>query len=124
MCVITNKKGNKIGNKRCVVFFLLMLLMLSIFVVPVEAHMPGASETPEFELDDITIFDGGEEIEISMDDVGDYHNKKAKEQKMKMLKKEGKTDAEIDAIIEEEFEDADGKCPCITLSFRVMLLVS
>jgi hypothetical protein len=40
------------------------------------AHMPdgsGASEAPEVDLGAITILDGDEEIEISLDDVAEYH---------------------------------------------------
>ena len=97
---------------------LLMLFSLSIVV----AHMPGAKPSPEFELDSIVISDGGIEIEITIDEVGDYHNECMKKFKVKMLKKKGKTDEEIARIIEEEFAGTDGKCPCTSCAFRAVLL--
>ncbi|RLF72331.1 MAG: hypothetical protein DRN55_06335, partial [Thermoplasmata archaeon] len=70
----------------------------------------------------IAIDDGGTIIEITIDDVGNYHNERAKDMKRQMLKKQGKTDEEINVIIEEEFDGADGKCPCTSCAFRAVLL--
>jgi len=97
----------------------LVILFSFSFVV---AHMPGAKPPPEFELDSIVILDGGTKIEITIDDVGNYHNERMKEFKTKMLKKKGKTDEEVAKIIEEEFAGADGKCPCTSCAFRAVLL--
>ncbi len=51
----------------------LVLLALSTAVVSVDAHMPGARAPPEFELKPIVINDGGTEVEITIDDVANYH---------------------------------------------------
>lgn len=104
---------------------LVLMLLVSLMVplaIPVEAHMPGTSPPPEFELEPIVISDGGTEIKMTIDDVGNYHNDCMKEFKTKMLKKKGKTDEEIVRIIEEEFAEATGTCPCTSFAFRAALL--
>ena len=90
--------------------------------LPIEAHMPGASPPPKFELEPIVVDDGGKIINITIDEIGKYHNEMAKKIKIKMLKKQGKTDEEIKAIIEKEFANATGSCPCLVISFRATLL--
>jgi len=90
--------------------------------LPVDAHMPGASPPPKFELEPIVIDDGGKIINITIEEIGRYHNEIAKKMKIKMLKKQGKTDEEIKAIIEKEFANATGLCPCLVISFRAALL--
>jgi len=37
------------------------------------AHMPGASEAPEVDLGPIVMLEGGETVEIDLDDVAEYH---------------------------------------------------
>jgi hypothetical protein len=104
---------------------LALILLVSVTVlpsVPVEAHMPGAEPSPEFELESIVISDGVMEIEITIDDVGSYHNECEKEFKTQMLRKQGKSEAEIARIIEEEFAGADGLCPCSSFAFRAASL--
>ena len=104
---------------------LVLILLVSLMgplAVPVEAHMPGSSPPPEFELEPIVISDGGVEIEIAIEDVGNYHNECMKEFKTKMLKKKGKTDEEIAKIIEKEFAGVTGTCPCTSFAFRTALL--
>ena len=100
----------------------LLAFLLAPLAVPVEAHMPGAEAPPAFEMEPIVIADGGVEIEITIDEVGKYHNECMKEFKTKMLKKNGKTDEEIAKIIEEEFAGATGTCPCTSFAFRAALL--
>jgi hypothetical protein len=104
-----------------------ILLMLAAVVMlplasPVEAHMPGANPPPEFELEPIVISDGGIEIEITIEDVGNYHNETMKEFKTKMLKEKGKTEEEVAKTIEKEFAGATGICPCSSCAFRAASL--
>ena len=99
-----------------------MSLLVPLAATPVEAHMPGSKPPPEFELEPIVITDGGMEIEITIDDVGSYHNECMREFKTKMLKKKGKPDEEIAKITEEEFAGATGTCPCTSFAFRAALL--
>lgn len=103
--------------------FTLLSFVVSAASIPVIAHMPGAEPTPEFELGGIVIEDGGGEIEITMDDVGDYHNEQAKKLKRQKLKKSNPnmTDEKIDEKINEEFAGTDGKCPCTSCAFRAAL---
>lgn len=114
--------SNKIFGIKAVAIVLFSLFIASTIPLPIEAHMPGAKPPPEFELESIAIDDRGTEIEITIDDIGDYHNERAKDMKREMLKKQGKTDEEIEAIIGEEFAGADGKCPCTSCAFRAALL--
>jgi hypothetical protein len=100
---------------------LALMLLASLPVLPaapVAAHMPGADPPPEFELEPIVISDGGVEIEITIEDVGNYHNECMEEFKTQILKEEGKTDEEIAEIIEQEFAGATGICPCSSCAFR------
>lgn len=101
----------------------LMLASLAVLpAIPVAAHVPGSEPPPEFELEPIVISDGGMEIEITIDDVGSYHNECEKEFKTQMLRKQGKAESEIARIIEEEFGGADGLCPCSSFAFRAASL--
>ena len=97
-------------------------LVVPLVATPAQAHMPGASPPPEFDLEPIVITDGGVEIEIAIEDVGNYHNECMKELKTKMLKKQGKTDEEIARVIEQEFGGVSGNCPCNSFAFRSVLL--
>ncbi len=121
-----NKSKNKNLKGRLAVGALTLVLAASLLVpvavAPVSAHMPGASPPPEFELESIVITDGGLEIEIAIEDVGNYHNERTKELKTKMLKKQGKTDEEIARAIEQEFGGVSGNCPCNSFAFRSVLL--
>ena len=101
-----------------------ILIFLTIFssIISAEAHMPGAKPPPESKLKPIVMNDGEAEIEITIEDVAEYHNQKTKQISEKILAAEGKSDAEIDKIIKEEFSDADGKCSCVSCSFRATLL--
>jgi len=116
--------GNKIFGVKAVAIVLFSSFIASTIPLPVEAHMPGAKPPPEFELESIVIDDGGTIIEITIDDVGNYHNERAKDMKRQMLKKQHPnwTDEEINNKIEEEFAGADGKCPCTSCAFRAVLL--
>ena len=105
-----------------VVMVLLASVMMLPLAAPVEAHMPGAEPPPEFELEPIVISDGGMEIEITIEDVGNYHNETMKEFKTKMLKKKGKTDEEVAKVIEKEFVGVTGICPCSSCAFRAASL--
>jgi len=117
---IKNRKG-MIGFA-ALTLVLLASLVMPVVATPVQAHMPGANPPPEFEIAPIVITDGGAEIEITIEDVGNYHNECMKDLKIKMLKKKGKTDEEIARIIEEEFAGATGICPCTSFAFRAALL--
>ena len=101
---------------------IVVLGFLALMALPVEAHMPGASLPPKFELEPIVVDDGGKIINITIEEIGNYHNEMAKKMKIKMLKKQGKTNEEIKAIIEKEFANATGLCPCLVISFRAALL--
>jgi len=116
--------SNKIFCVKAVAIVLFSSFIASTIPLPVEAHMPGAKPPPEFELESIVIDDGGTIIEITIDDVGNYHNERAKDMKRQMLKKQHPnwTDEEINNKIEEEFAGADGKCPCTSCAFRAVLL--
>ena len=116
--------SNKIFGVKTVAIVLFSSFIASTIPLPVEAHMPGAKPPPEFELESIVIDDGGTIIEITIDDVGNYHNERAKDMKRQMLKKQHPnwTDEEINNKIEEEFAGADGKCPCTSCAFRAVLL--
>ena len=100
----------------------LVLLALSTAVISIDAHMPGAKAPPEFELSPIVILDNGAEVEITIEDAGNYHNERMAEFKRNTLKKQNKTDEEIDKIIEKEFAGATGICPCSSCAFRAALL--
>ncbi|MCK4476144.1 MAG: hypothetical protein KAU16_05400 [Methanophagales archaeon] len=58
---------------KAVAIVALVLLALSTAVISVDAHMPGARAPPEFELEPVVIIDDGTEIEITIDDIGEYH---------------------------------------------------
>ena len=117
---IKNRKG--IIGIVALTLALVASLVMPLTATPVEAHMPGAEPPPEFEMEPIVISDGGAEIEITIEDVDNYHNECMKEFKTKMLKKKGKTDEEIAKIIEKEFAGATGTCPCTSFAFRAALL--
>jgi hypothetical protein len=107
---------------KAVAIVALVLLALSTAVISVDAHMPGAKAPPAFELAPIVITDDGTEVEITIEDVGNYHNERMTEFKRNMLKKQNKTDEEIDKIIEKEFAGVTGICPCSSCAFRAALL--
>ncbi len=117
---IKNRKG--IIGIAALTLVLVASLVVPLTATPVEAHMPGAEPPPEFEMEPIVITDGGVEIEITIDDVGEYHNECMQEFKTKMLKKKGKTDEEIAKIIENRFAGTSGICPCSSCAFRAALL--
>ena len=58
---------------KAVAIVALVLMALSTAVISVDAHMPGAKPLPEFELVPISVYDGDTLIEISIDDIGEYH---------------------------------------------------
>lgn len=58
---------------KAVAIVALVLLALSTAVVSVDAHMPGAKAPPEFELEPIVISDAGTEVEITIEDLWEYH---------------------------------------------------
>ncbi|RJX16230.1 hypothetical protein CW703_01770 [Candidatus Bathyarchaeota archaeon] len=113
-------KGKRVLKSVIIVLFV-SLFMLS-FASQVEAHMPGAKPPPKFELEPIVVNDGGEIVKITIEEIGLYHNEVAKNMRMKMLKKQGKTDEEIKAIIEKEFANSTGICPCVASTYRAVLL--
>lgn len=63
----------KVQKSKAVAIVILALLALSTAVISVDAHMPGAKAPPEFELEPIVITDDGTEIEITIDDITEYH---------------------------------------------------
>lgn len=71
---------------KAVVIVALVLVALSTAVISVDAHMPGAKAPPAFELSPIAISDDGAEVEITVEDVGNYHNERMAEFKRNMLK--------------------------------------
>jgi hypothetical protein len=101
---------------------MLSLVLISSALPGVLGHTPGASSTPDFEMKDILISDGGKEITISLEDVGGYHNYKTISEKKKSLQSQGKTPEEINETIKNEFEGQDGICPCVITAFRAALL--
>jgi hypothetical protein len=107
---------------KAVAIVALVLLALSTAVISVNAHMPGAKAPPAFELSPIVILDNGAGVEITIEDAGNYHNERMAEFKRDTLKKQNKTDEEIDKIIEKEFAGATGICPCSSCAFRAALL--
>lgn len=116
------KKGKATIGVAALTLVVLASLVMPLAVTPVEAHMPGAKAPPEFELEPIVISDGGKEIEITIEDTGNYHNETMKSVKNNMLKQQGKTDEEIAKIIEEEFAGVSGICVCLSGAFRMTLL--
>jgi len=54
----------------------LVLLALSTAVISVDAHMPGAKAPPAFELSPFVVLDDVTEEEITIEDVGNYHNER------------------------------------------------
>lgn len=115
-------RNKKLGTR--IIATLLGLLVLFGLPILTEAHMPDAESPPEFELNSIIIDDGGTEVEITIEDVGDYHNERAMDMRRQMLKKQHPhwTEEEINNKVEEEFAGADGKCPCTSCAFRAALL--
>ena len=63
----------KVEGIKTVVVVWLVLLALSTAVISVDAHMPGAKPLPEYELAPISVYDGDALVEISIEDVGEYH---------------------------------------------------
>lgn len=59
-----------LSGMRAGVIFIFALLVLCPGAL---AHMPGASEAPEVDLESIVILDGGVPVEIGIGDVADYH---------------------------------------------------
>jgi|LGOV01.1.fsa_nt_gb hypothetical protein len=117
-------RRNKVVEMKLVAIISLVLLLLYIMPIPVGAHMPRAEPPPEFEMESIIIDDGGTEIEITIDDVGNYFNEMAKSMEKQVLQKEHQnwSEEEINNKVEEEFAGADGKCPCVSCAFRAALL--
>ena len=113
-------------EERKILKSIIIVLLVSLFILPfafqAEAHMPGAKPPPKFKLEPIVVNDGGEIVNITIKEIGLYHNEIVKEMRIKMLKKQGKTDDEIKAIIEKEFANSTGICPCIASTYRAVLL--
>jgi len=63
----------KVQKSKTVAIVIMSLLALSAAVISVDAHMPGAKAPPEFELEPIVILDAGTEVEITIDDIDEYH---------------------------------------------------
>jgi len=63
----------KVQKSKTVAIVIMSLLALSAAVISVDAHMPGAKAPQEFGLEPIVIDDGGTEVEITIEDVGNYH---------------------------------------------------
>lgn len=105
-----------------VIFAMCILKPVACDLKLAEAHMPGAKPPPEFKLKPIILNDDGIKLKITIEDVAEYHNQKTKQISEKILVAEGKSVAEIDRIIKEEFSDADGRCSCVSCSFRATLL--
>ncbi|MBA7530889.1 hypothetical protein ES705_23100 [subsurface metagenome] len=63
----------KVQKSKAVAIVLMSLLALSTTVISVDAHMPGAKAPPEFELEPISIYDGDTLLEITIDDITEYH---------------------------------------------------
>jgi hypothetical protein len=63
----------KVRKSKTVAIVIMSLLALSAAVISVDAHMPGAKAPPAFELEPIVISDAGTEVEITIDDIGEYH---------------------------------------------------
>jgi len=61
------EKMRRIDGIKTVVVMSLVLLALSTTVISVDAHMPGATAPPEFELEHISIYDGDTLLEITID---------------------------------------------------------
>jgi hypothetical protein len=113
----------KIESSKTVRLSILICLALLVGSLPaVVGHTPGASSTPEFEMKDIVITDNGNELTISLEDVGLYHNEISKANKKKSLESQGKTTDQINETLKKEFEGQDGICPCVITAFRAMLL--
>ncbi|MDI6810162.1 MAG: hypothetical protein QMD80_00520 [archaeon] len=67
-------KNAKCKNQtKAVAIVLMSLLALSTAVISVNAHMPGAKAPPAFELSPIVVLDDGTEVEITIEDVAEYH---------------------------------------------------
>lgn len=115
-------KEEAVRTARMSIPILVTLVLFTGTIPGVLGHAPGVLSTPEFEINDIVIVDGGKELTISLKDVGLYHNEIFKNNKMKMMKAQNKTQEQIDAAIKKEFEGADGICPCVITAFRATLL--
>jgi len=63
----------KVQKSKAVAIVLMSLLALSTAVISVDAHKPGAKAPPEFELEPISIYDGDTLLEITIDDITEYH---------------------------------------------------
>lgn len=65
----TLKFSGSLTSRLSILFFIGFLVMCP----GVLAHMPNAPESPVVDLGSITILDGGEAVEIDLDDVAEYH---------------------------------------------------
>ena len=63
----------RIDKIKTVVVVSLILLAVSTAVISVDAHMPGAKPLPKYDLAPISIYDGDTLVEISVEDVREYH---------------------------------------------------
>jgi len=64
------KRTDKI---KTVVVVSLILLAVSMAAISVDAHMPGAKPLPEYDIAPISVYDGDTLVEISVEDVREYH---------------------------------------------------
>ena len=63
----------RIDKIKTVVVVSFVLLAVSTAVISVDAHMPGAKPLPEYDLAPISVYDGDTLVNISIEDIGEYH---------------------------------------------------
>ncbi len=96
----------------------------AITTIYVNAHTPGAKPEPIFEFKSITLMDGTEVIELSIDQLNKFHAEGVALSTERQLIKQGKSDEEIREAIEEKRSTESGAGPCGISVYRAMLIAA
>lgn len=71
--IFFREKNSKSGLSLTVQAGMILIVGFLILCPGVFAHMPGASDAPDVDLGPLVLLENGEAVDISIDDVADYH---------------------------------------------------